>query len=344
MSGSTDTFKDDGVDIAEYVDYVSLLYRLASTVFVVGMGSLIISTILQYRSLHNVHNILIINLMVADIINIVLYAFQTIGMTVSYIVGVQDPFRCDVFFFSFFPVMVMMYTFVILCVEKFIAIKYALRHKAIVTHRRVYRAIAVGWITAVFLRLIVLIYELIVGVEYDKLSRYGLCLHKEASFISIFFNGTIVIFLAFFITIPLDAYLSIKAYQMYKRIQKENGQDKQASKDKLKKILRQLKPMITLLVTILGSTTIPVIGSITYHYISLTSEVSLLFTHVIFPNMPYLIMSLHVVVYGLYFRKIRQPLCRKLKRMVRSCTFNKKTNSVSPGQANHDRSIRRAWM
>ena len=251
---------------------------------------------------------------------------------------------CDVFFFSFFPVIVMMYTFVMLSVEKFIAIKYALRHKAIVTHRRVYRAIAVGWITAVLFKLITLIYELIVGVEYDKLSRYGLCLHKEPSFISIFLNGTIAIFLAFSITIPLDVYLSIKAYQVYKRIQKENREDKQASKDKLKKILRQLKPMITLLVTILGSTTIPVIGSITYHYISLTSEVSLLFTHVIFPNMPYLIMSLHVVVYGLYFRKIRQPLCRRLKRMVRSCTFNKKTNSISPGQANHDRSIRRAWM
>ena len=211
-SGSTDTFKDDGVDIPEYVDYVSLLYRLASTVFVVAMGSLIISTILQYRSLHNVHNILIINLMVADIINVVLYAFQNIGMTVFYIIGIQDPFRCDVFFF--FPVMVMMYTFIMLSVEKFIAIKYALRHKAIVTHRRVYRAIAIGWITAVLFKLIALIYELIVGVEYDKLTRYGWCLHREASFINILFTGTIIIFLAFSITIPIDVYLSIKAYHL----------------------------------------------------------------------------------------------------------------------------------
>ena len=101
-AGSTDTFKDDRVDIPEYVDYFILLCRLAITVFVVSMGSLVISTILQNRSLHNVHNVLIVNLMVADIVNVVVYAFQNIGMTVLYIIGIQDPFRCDVlrFFYS----------------------------------------------------------------------------------------------------------------------------------------------------------------------------------------------------------------------------------------------------
>ena len=345
LSGSTDTFKDDGVGIPEYVDYVILLYRLASIVFVVGMGSLIISTILQYRSLHNVHNILIINLMVADIINVVLYAFQNVGMTVLYIIGVQDPFSCDIWKFFLFPVMVMMYTFIMLSVEKFIAIKYALRYKAIVTHRRVYRAIAIGWITAVLLRLMNLIYDLIVGVEYDKLSRFGWCLQKEASFIGLLFSGvTIVIFMAFFITVPIDAYLSIKAYQVYKRIQKEDRENKEASKDKLSKILKQLKPMITLLFTILGSTAIAVIAAIIYNYASITPERPSLLTYVILPNLPCLDATLHVVVYGLYFRKIRQPLCRRLKRMVRRFKFNKNGNAISPVQAYYDRSRRRAWM
>ena len=302
--GSTDTFKEDGAGIPEYVDYVSLLYRLASTVFVVGMGSLIISTILQYRSLHNVHNILIINLMVADIIFIVVFAFQNIGMTVSYIIGVQDPFRCDIFHFFLFPVFIMMYTFFMLSVEKFIAIKYALRHRAIVTHARVYRAIATGWITAVLFKLTGSIYDLIVGVGYDKLPRYGSCLKKEISFIDLLFGFTIPIFLAF-ITIPLNVYLSIKAYQVYKRIQTENGEDKQVSTDKLREILRQLKPMITLLVTILGSTVLAVIIAIIYNYASITAGQPSFLTHVILPNMPYLDVSLHVMVYGLYFRKIR---------------------------------------
>ena len=254
----------------EYVNYVSLLYHLASTVYVVGMGSLVISTILHTRSLHKVHNILIINLMVADIIAVVVHAFQNIGMTVLHVNGAHDQFRYDLLMFFFFPVIIIMYTFVMLSVEKFIAIKYALRYKAIVTHARVYRAIAIGWITAVLFKLTGLIYELIVGVEYDALSRYGLCLQKEPSFIGLLFSVTIPIFLAFFITIPIDVYISIKAYQVYKRIQKENEEDKQASTDKLSEILRQLKPLITLLVTILGSTAIAVIIVIIYSYATIT--------------------------------------------------------------------------
>ena len=117
QSGSTDTFSDDGVGIPAYVDYVNLVYRLACTAFIIGMGSLVISTILKTRSLHNVHNILIVNLMVADIVGVVVYAFHNIGATVSYIIGIRDPFRCDVFHFSVFPVIVSMYTFVMLSVE-----------------------------------------------------------------------------------------------------------------------------------------------------------------------------------------------------------------------------------
>ena len=59
--------------------------------------------------------------MVADIFAIVVYAFQNTGMMVSYIIGTQDPFmiRCVVCIFSL-PINVIMYTFVILSVEKFI--------------------------------------------------------------------------------------------------------------------------------------------------------------------------------------------------------------------------------
>ena len=341
QSGSTDTFSDDGVGIPVYVDYVNLVYRLASTAFIIGMGSLVISTILKTRSLHNVHNVLIINLMVADIVAIVFYAFHNIGMTVSYIIGIHDPFRCDGAWFSFFPIFVIMYTFIMLSVEKFIGIKYALRYKAIVTHRRAYKSIAAGWITALLYKFTGLIYDLTAGTEYDKLSQFGLCLHKQPSFLNILFTPTVPVFLAFFITITLDAYISIKAYQVHKRIQKENGEEKQISKDKLKKILQQLKPMITLLVTILGSTTIAVIIAITYRTASMTTEGSSFVRSFILSNLPYLDGSLHTLVYGLYFRKIRQPLCRRLKRMAQSCKFTKNMNSISPGQA---RSIQRAWM
>ena len=97
--------------------------------------------------------------------------------------------------------------------------------------------------------------ELIVNTEYDKSSRFGLCFINQSSFLVILFSSIVPVFLTFFIAITLDAYISIKAYQVYKGIQKENGKYKQVSKDKLNKILRQLKPVITLLVNVLGNTT-----------------------------------------------------------------------------------------
>ena len=148
--------------------------------------------------------------MMADIVVIVLYAFHNIGMTVSYIIGIQDPFRCDGGRFSFFPIFVIMYTFIMLSVEKFIGIKYALRHKAIVIHRRAYQAIAAGWITALLHKFTGLIYDLTAGTEYDKLSQFDLCLHKQPSFLNILFTPTVPIFLAFFITITLEPTYPLK--------------------------------------------------------------------------------------------------------------------------------------
>ena len=58
-------------------------------------------------------------------------------------------------------------------------------------------------------------------------------------------------------------YLSIKAHQLYKKIQGEDVEGIQMYKDK-KRILQQLKPIITLLTTILGSIAIGVMVSIFY--------------------------------------------------------------------------------
>ena len=219
-SGSIDTFNDDGMDIPEYVDYISLLYRFACTIFIIGMGSLIISTILKTRSLHNIHNILVVNLMVADIVGILIYAFQNVGMTVSYIIDMQDPFRCYTFHLFQFPLFITFYTIVTLSVEKFIAIKYALRYKAIVTHCRVYQAIAAGWITAPLFEFTEFTYDLVAGKEYDKSRRFGVCYPKQASFVASFFILVVSTFW-FFITIIVDTYLYIKAYQMYKKFRKK---------------------------------------------------------------------------------------------------------------------------
>ena len=345
QSGSGDTLNTDDMDIPGYLTYVVLVYRLASTVFVIGMGGLIISTILKTRSLHNVHNVLIVNIMVCNIVTVVAYTFQTTGMMFSYIIGIQDPFRCDVMYFSLFPVIVIMYTFVMLSVDKFIAIKFALRYKAIVTYRRVCQVITAGWIIALLIRLTRLIYEIASGTEYDKSSQFGSCSIKQSFILVNVFTTIIPILLAFSLTITLDIYLSIKAYQIYKNIQGQNGEGLQTSETKLNKTLQQLKPMITLLVTILGSLAISVISSIVKSSIIALigdDESYQMFakpTLIILSNSGYLTAIMHTLVYGLYFKQIRQPLCRKFKRMTQYCTLKRKMNSIVPS---NNRSIRRA--
>ena len=209
QSGSTDTPTTDSLPISEYFTYVILVYCFSSTVFVIGMASLVISIILKTRALHNVHNILIVNLMVSDIVGVVIYTLQTTGMMFSHIIGIQDPFRCDVLCFSLFPLMVNMYTFVMLSVDKFITIKFALRYKAIVTHRRAYQAIAAGWIFGMLFRLARIIYEITFGTVYHKSS--GSCIIEEGSILVSLFSALLPITITCGITITLDVYLAIKA-------------------------------------------------------------------------------------------------------------------------------------
>lgn len=153
---------------------------------------------------------------------------------------------------------------------------------------------------------------------------------------------------AFFMTITLDMRLSIKAFQMYKKIQEDTNEGIQFFKDKLNKILKQLKLLITLLVTILGNLAILVISSIlsasvTTLMVEDNSFYQIFVKHVLLSNSGYLTLIVHPLVYGLYFGEIHQPLCKRFKRIVRSCKFNK-MNSFSPTQASSGQSIRRTWI
>ena len=158
-----------------------------------------------------------------------------------------------------------------LSVDKFIAIKFPLRYNIIVTHRRAYLVIAIGWIIALLFRIMRLIYEVAASTEYDKSSQFGSYLVEQQSILVALLTSFIPIIFACSITITLDIYLSIKAYQIYKKIQQENQEEGLRFKDKLNKILKQLKPLITLLVTILGSMAITLIAS-AFHVTTLNVE------------------------------------------------------------------------
>ena len=187
------------------------------------------------------------------------------------------------------------------------------------------------WITAQFVGIARLLYDLIGGTEYYQSSRWGSCIRHNSILLALI-TTVIPIIVTVSITLTLDIYLSIKAYQIYKRIQKDSGEEVQVFKDKLNKVLEQLKPVITLLVTILGSTAMSVIASILYvSTLTVEDESYVMFiNHILIPLFSNFTVILHTLVYGLYFREIRQPLCKRFKCIVQSCKFNKKMNSISP--------------
>ena len=65
QSGSTDILRAYIPAVPEYLTYVVLVYRLVCAVIMFGLGGMIVSTIVKIRALHNVHSILIVNLMVS---------------------------------------------------------------------------------------------------------------------------------------------------------------------------------------------------------------------------------------------------------------------------------------
>ena len=158
-----------------------------------------------------------------------------------------------------------------------------------------------------------------------------------------------IIIPAFFvccITITLDVYLSIKAYQLYIKSQGDNGEGLQTRVEDNNKTLQQLKPIFTLLVTISGNIAVTVIACTVYVSTLMVEDKSYqMFTkNVLIPNSPYLTLIVHPLEYGLYFRKIHQPLCRRFKQKTQCCKFKRKLNFVMPSQACNGRSIQNAWM
>ena len=155
-----------------------------------------------------------------------------------------------------------------------------------------------------------------------------------------FITFTIPIFLACFLTAILNIYLTIKAYQVHKEIQEESklsggytedNDQLKALKKKQATIKKHLKPVITLLVVVLGSSSfgllIPLLVIPTILLKSLEFYRKIL-QYLIAPNISYFFLLLHPFVYGLYFKQVREPMMRLLKRITHLCKC--KSAAVAP--------------
>ena len=148
-------------------------------------------------------------------------------------------------------------------------------------------------------------------------------------------------FITSLLAMVFNVYLAIKAYQIHKQIQKETTlsgvtSEVEALREKQHKIKKHLKPIVTLLVVMFSS------SFIAFLFLLLLIPVRLLWHHenvieyIIAPNVIYIVFLLHPIVYGLYFKQVREPIVKTPKRMLCKNKFN---NAVVAPQPR-----RTAWM
>ena len=210
----TNTIDDHGVHLPVCLAYLSLGFKVISTVIIVLMAGWVIVTIRTTRSLHNIHNIFVAYLMATDIIIALIGSLLTGMMIIGYFTGIGDFIGCNVFVFLFFPTYVMYFTFLMIAVDKVIAVTFPLRYCEIMKPRVVFGIITTIWVLA-----IVTFTNDIFSPEdsFTKIAKLGAC-YSNSKYLRLIIR-TLPVILASFLTAILNIYLTIKAYQVHKKIQ-----------------------------------------------------------------------------------------------------------------------------
>ena len=332
----TTTTDDHTVHLPAYLSYLSLGFKAISTMIIVVMAGWIIVTIKTTRRLHRIHNILIAHLMVADTIAALISLLLNSILMIGYFTGIGDFIGCNVFKFLLFPVVIINFAFLTISVDKLIAITFPLRYHQIMKPRVVFGIITTKWVFAIAL----FTHNLFNPNGFTKVARFGTCRAQGGAVFESLITYMLPIFSSCLLTAILNIYLTIKAYKVHKRIQEESKLSGGHTEDNdqlkvLKKrqatVKKHLKPMITLLVVVLGTSSVGLLFPLLYiPTIFLESpEVYLqIVQYVVGSNVGFLSLLLHPFVYGLYFKQVREPMMRLLKRITRLCKC--KSAAVAP--------------
>ena len=332
----TSTTDDHGAHLPAYLSYLSLGFKVIATVIVVLLAGWVIITIKITRRLQKIHNIFVAHLMAVDAISALVSSLLSGAMMIEYFIGV-DFIDCGVFRFLLFPGVLIEFSFLMISVDKVIAIAFPLRYREIMKPRVVFGIIATKWVLAVVL----FIHNLFNLNGFTKVAQFGTCISKDRmSLLNTLLTHILPVFLGCLLTVTLNTYLTIKAYQIRKKIQEESklsgghrrDNDKlKALKKKEATIKKHLKPMITLLVVVLGSTSIGLIFPLLFIpavFLESPEVYEGVIRYVVIPNIGLIYILLHPLVYGLYFKQVREPMMRLLKGIT--CPCKCKSAAVAP--------------
>ena len=324
--------------------YLLLGFKLISTVITILMAGWIIVTIKITKSLHKTYNVYVAHLLANDVTLILTGSISSVIMMIGYLTG-RDLITCNVLMFFSLQISNLFLTFLMISVDKVIAIAYPLRYRQIMKPRVVLGCIVAIWVISVTFN----VQHLFNTTGFIKVAKYGVCYFKDFGIDSNFMSNIVVPFVASVTALILDVYLTCKAYQICRLIEQENklsgGNSRQLENLKKKQvdIKKQLKPMITLSVVMLAGSLLGILLFPLYTLTTLVDDTLAYedFLHqLLMPIAGYTTILLHPLIYGIYFKQVREPMVRLLRWVTRSCKPKSATVTPFPQPGRH----RMAWV
>ena len=336
-TNNTTTTSDDAIpELPIIVSYIILLFRIISTLYVTIIGIAVIVTVIKERNSFKGRQIsLIVNLMVSGIVSAINATVQSSIMIISYIAGVDDPIRCDILFVTLSTFHVNAFAFLILSLDKFISIRFPLKYSSIVTDQIASVMIFLSWAVSIVICTI----RYLIGETYRKSSQYGVCNPNHDSFISLLINFIAPLVAAFVPIVIVDVYSSVVAYklqrQFHQRQQRrghhESGLPQSTSLNSLARLGQMLdrltagynanyKPVMGVLIGLASNCLLGLICPILFVTVqALNTSVTYKFyvENIVIPNAAYCFLIVYTMIYSLYFRNIRKPMCLMLKKLIR---------------------------
>ena len=320
-----------------YVSYLSLLFKIITTTITLLLSGWVVYTIKITTSLHKPHNIFVANLLVSGMIATLVYSLVSCTMMISYQLGMESIASCTTNRFTVLPVQVNRISLVIIAADKALAITSPYKYRRWMRPRVVATIITSSWLLAVIPAVLS-----IATSENDVfiiVPEYGACVPAEDVYIKYVFIVAVPATVQSFLSISLNIYLSTTAIQVRKQIEKEmmlSGECEKltALKKKQRNIRRNMKPIITLLVVNLANILGFLFFVVLFLFVSVLVDHQEFLQYVIIANSPYLVHLVNPITYGLYFRQVREPMMKCLKRLTRM----NKVNAVAPQPR------RTAWM
>jgi len=329
-SGTNQEIDQKGFVLPGYFPYLCLVFKLIATTVILLLSGWVVYTIKTTRRLHKPHNIFVANLLVSGMVAVLFLCVIPSIMIISFQLEVESFLGCFAVYFRLLSSNVNNISILIVAADKVVTITLPFKHKRVMTPCVVTAIICGAWLLAV----IPTAFSIVMVDGLVEVPEYGTCLIEQMAIIEAVFLFVIPIILSSIITIILNVHLAIKAYQVHKQIDKETALSGRsdsitALRKKQHNIKHHRKPIITLLVIILGSVFIPLLIA-PLHLLGKFLVDSHVFHQsmdfVIVPNVVFVVRFFHPLVYGLYFKEVREPMMKRLKRFA---SMNK-YNSVVP--------------